>query len=128
MRKNWVAESEAGMIRAESISAKYCCPADAALAADTAGAADPAEAAILAEAGRVAGEIIGAIDGEDRERLGCPSCGHIAYVNPRLVVTVFPITEAGEIVLIRRGIEPGLGSWAQPGGFLEEGRVSALLI
>ena len=30
-----------------------------------------------------------------------------------------PITEAGEIVLIRRGIEPGLGSWAQPGGFLE---------
>ena len=41
------------------------------------------------------------------------------YVNPRLVVTTFPITDAGEIVLIRRGIEPGLGSWAQPGGFLE---------
>ena len=30
-----------------------------------------------------------------------------------------PITEAGEVVLIRRGIEPGRGSWAQPGGFLE---------
>jgi ADP-ribose pyrophosphatase YjhB (NUDIX family) len=41
------------------------------------------------------------------------------YVNPRLVVTTFPITDAGEIVLIRRGIEPGKGSWAQPGGFLE---------
>ncbi len=61
----------------------------------------------------------GAIDGEDRERLACPDCGHIAYVNPRLVVTVFPITEAGELVLIRRGIEPGKGWWAQPGGFLE---------
>jgi ADP-ribose pyrophosphatase YjhB (NUDIX family) len=61
----------------------------------------------------------GAIDGEDRDRLACPSCGHIAYVNPRLVVTVFPITEAGELVLIRRGIEPGKGWWAQPGGFLE---------
>jgi ADP-ribose pyrophosphatase YjhB (NUDIX family) len=61
----------------------------------------------------------GAIDGEDRERLACPSCGHIAYVNPRLVVTVFPITEAGQLVLIRRGIEPGKGWWAQPGGFLE---------
>jgi len=61
----------------------------------------------------------GAIDGEDRDRLSCPSCGHIAYVNPRLVVTVFPITEDGEIVLLRRGIEPGLGAWAQPGGFLE---------
>ena len=61
----------------------------------------------------------GVVEGEDRERLACPSCGHIAYVNPRLVVTVFPITEAGELVLIRRGIEPGKGWWAQPGGFLE---------
>jgi ADP-ribose pyrophosphatase YjhB (NUDIX family) len=61
----------------------------------------------------------GPLENEDRDRLACPSCGHIAYVNPRLVVTVFPITEAGEIVLIRRGIEPGKGWWAQPGGFLE---------
>jgi ADP-ribose pyrophosphatase YjhB (NUDIX family) len=61
----------------------------------------------------------GSIDGEDRDRLACPACGHIAYVNPRLVVTTFPITDAGEIVLIRRGIEPGKGLWAQPGGFLE---------
>jgi ADP-ribose pyrophosphatase YjhB (NUDIX family) len=61
----------------------------------------------------------GTIPGEDRERLACSACGQIAYVNPRLVVTTLPITEAGEIVLIRRGIEPGKGSWAQPGGFLE---------
>ena len=61
----------------------------------------------------------GLIDGEDRERLGCPSCGHIAYVNPRLVVTTLPITPAGELILLRRGIEPGKGWWAQPGGFLE---------
>ena len=61
----------------------------------------------------------GTIVGEDRERLSCESCGHIVYVNPRLVVTTFPITDAGEIILIRRGIEPGLGAWAQPGGFLE---------
>jgi len=61
----------------------------------------------------------GSIDGEDRDRLWCASCGHIAYVNPRLVVTTFPVTETGELVLLRRGIEPGLGLWAQPGGFLE---------
>ncbi len=56
---------------------------------------------------------------ESRDRLACGSCGFIAYVNPRLVVTTIPITDAGEVVLLRRGIEPGRGSWAQPGGFLE---------
>jgi ADP-ribose pyrophosphatase YjhB (NUDIX family) len=56
---------------------------------------------------------------EQRERMACPACGHIAYVNPRLVVTTIPVTDAGEAVLLRRGIEPGYGSWAQPGGFLE---------
>lgn len=61
----------------------------------------------------------GSIDGEDRDRLSCSECGHIAYVNPRLVVTTLPITESGELVLLRRGIEPGRGWWAQPGGFLE---------
>ncbi len=61
----------------------------------------------------------GPIDGEDRQRLACPSCGFVAYVNPRLVVTTIPINDAGEIVLLRRGIEPGYGSRAQPGGFLE---------
>jgi ADP-ribose pyrophosphatase YjhB (NUDIX family) len=40
-------------------------------------------------------------------------------VNPRLVVTAFPVTDRGELVLLRRGIEPGYGTWAQPGGFLE---------
>ena len=62
---------------------------------------------------------LGPVEGEDRERLACSACDFIAYVNPRLVVTTLPVTEAGEVVLLRRGIEPGLGLWAQPGGFLE---------
>ena len=61
----------------------------------------------------------GSIVGEDRDRLSCPECGHIAYVNPRLVVTTLPVNDDGDLVLLRRGIEPGRGLWAQPGGFLE---------
>lgn len=61
----------------------------------------------------------GPIEGEDRHRLACGACGHVAYVNPRLVVTTIPVSDDGKVVLLRRGIEPGYGSWAQPGGFLE---------
>ncbi len=65
------------------------------------------------------GLAFGLVPGEDRERLACPSCGFIAYVNPRPVVTAIPITDDGRVVLLRRGFEPGRGLWAQPGGFLE---------
>jgi ADP-ribose pyrophosphatase YjhB (NUDIX family) len=62
---------------------------------------------------------LGMVPGEDRERLACDACGYVAYVNPRLVVTCLPITDDGEVMLLRRGIEPGRGLWAQPGGFME---------
>jgi ADP-ribose pyrophosphatase YjhB (NUDIX family) len=61
----------------------------------------------------------GPVADEERDRLACPNCGFVSYVNPRLVVTTLPITDLGEVMLIRRGIEPGQGLWAQPGGFLE---------
>jgi ADP-ribose pyrophosphatase YjhB (NUDIX family) len=61
---------------------------------------------------------LGPIPGEERPRLSCAN-GHITYVNPRLVTTTIPVTESGDIVLIRRGFQPGRGLWAQPGGFLE---------
>jgi ADP-ribose pyrophosphatase YjhB (NUDIX family) len=61
----------------------------------------------------------GPVEGEDRQRHRCTLCARVTYVNPRLVVTTLPVTEAGDLVLIRRAIPPGYGAWAQPGGFLE---------
>lgn len=63
--------------------------------------------------------VLGMVEGEDRDRLACRACGFVAYVNPRLVVTSLPVTPDGDVMLIRRGIEPGRGLWAQPGGFME---------
>jgi ADP-ribose pyrophosphatase YjhB (NUDIX family) len=77
-------------------------------------------AAALNYCSRCGAELVyGPLPEENRDRLACAACGYIAYVNPRLVATSIPVTVAGEIVLLRRGIEPGYGSWAQPGGFLE---------
>lgn len=75
---------------------------------------------VLRYCSRCGGALVhGAVDGEDRARHHCVGCGYISYVNPRIVVSALPITDAGELVLLRRGIPPGYGAWAQPGGFLE---------
>lgn len=77
-------------------------------------------ASMLNHCNRCGGRLVhGPVAGEDRDRLACVDCGHIAYLNPRLVVTTIPVSDAGDVILIRRGFEPGRGLWAQPGGFLE---------
>jgi ADP-ribose pyrophosphatase YjhB (NUDIX family) len=57
-------------------------------------------------------------DGDTRERLVCPSCGHIAYENPKIVVGSV-VAESGRVLLCRRAIEPRRGFWTLPAGYLE---------
>lgn len=47
----------------------------------------------------------------------CGNCGNISYVNPLPVAVMIVPTDKG-VVLIRRGIEPALGKWALPGGYM----------
>lgn len=61
--------------------------------------------------------------GDDRARLVCPSCGYIAYTNPKVVVAALPVVD-GRVLLLRRGIEPRIGAWTYPGGFLEMGETA----
>lgn len=58
---------------------------------------------------------------DERERLICRDCGYVAYENPKVVVGSVLATEAGEVLLCRRAIEPRRGYWTLPAGFLELG-------
>lgn len=56
----------------------------------------------------------------DRVRPVCDTCGYIVFVNPKLVAGVVPLWN-GRVVLIRRRIEPGLGKWSFPTGYVNFG-------
>lgn len=50
----------------------------------------------------------------------CTACGFIYYYDPKLAAGVIPEI-GGRIGLIRRGIEPGLGLWTFPAGYVNRG-------
>ena len=57
-------------------------------------------------------------EGDTLPRLVCEACGFIHYVNPKVVVGAV-CTWRDEILLCRRAIEPRLGYWTIPAGYLE---------
>ena len=58
------------------------------------------------------------LDTEDRSRLVCDACSRVFYQNPRIIAASLPINENG-VVLLRRGIEPRIGAWTFPAGYME---------
>jgi len=62
--------------------------------------------------------------GDTRARQLCERCGHIAYVNPKMVAGAIPVWEE-KVLLCRRAIEPRAGLWTLPAGFLELGETMA---
>ena len=59
-------------------------------------------------------------DGDNLPRFVCPACHTIHYENPKLVVGCVPEHD-GRILLCKRAIEPRLGYWTMPAGFMENG-------
>jgi ADP-ribose pyrophosphatase YjhB (NUDIX family) len=50
-------------------------------------------------------------------------CGTVHYENPKVVVGCIPVWE-DKILLCKRAIEPGLGKWTLPAGYLENGETA----
>ncbi len=59
------------------------------------------------------------VENDTSPRLKCPTCDFIYYENPKMVVGSVIKNKSGEILLCRRAIEPALGKWTIPAGFLE---------
>ena len=65
---------------------------------------------------------------DNRLRHVCPQCGVIHYQNPKLVVGSIPVWDLHgqtKVLLCRRAIEPRLGYWTLPAGFMENAETTA---
>jgi 8-oxo-dGTP diphosphatase len=59
---------------------------------------------------------------DHRERPSCPGCGWTLFLDPKVAAAAV-LELSGGILLCRRAIEPGLGKWSFPAGFVDRGEV-----
>jgi len=57
--------------------------------------------------------------GDHLPRHVCVHCGAVHYRNPKVIAGCVPEAADGRILMCRRAIEPRLGLWTIPAGFLE---------
>lgn len=57
---------------------------------------------------------------EGRELEGCAGCGFVLWHDPKVVTMVVVEDEHGDVIVGRRGIEPGYGLWCLPGGYVND--------
>ena len=57
---------------------------------------------------------------ENRVRPHCPSCGYVVFLDPKVAALAL-VSQDGKLVLVRRGIEPAMGRWSFPSGYVDRG-------
>lgn len=60
------------------------------------------------------------LESEQHRRKVCPACEFIFYLNPKVVAGAVPRQDS-RIWLVRRNVEPSLGRWTFPGGYVDLG-------
>ena len=58
------------------------------------------------------------VDGKLRPR--CSGCGQVLFLDPKVAVVVL-VSMDGKLALVRRAIEPALGQWSFPSGYVDRG-------
>ena len=60
------------------------------------------------------------IDGVKRP--SCSNCGKVIYHDPK-VSAVAVVEQNGKVLMVQRALEPGIGLWSLPGGYVDRGEV-----
>ena len=55
---------------------------------------------------------------ESKIRPTCLDCGYVLFQDPRLATAVL-VTVGRKLVMVKRGVEPFVGSWAFPSGYVD---------
>ncbi len=53
-----------------------------------------------------------------KQRAACPSCGWIHFEDPKVAAAVL-VEQDGQVLLVQRINEPGVGLWTVPAGFID---------
>ena len=63
-----------------------------------------------------------------RTRRACSACGFVFFREPKLAAGAL-VEQEGQVLLVRRAVDPKLGFWCLPAGYVEydEGPVAAVL-
>ena len=55
-------------------------------------------------------------------RPACDSCGAVVFFDPKLAVVVI-VAHDGNILMVKRDIEPMMGRWSFPSGYVDRGEI-----
>tara|TARA_B100000315_G_scaffold212633_1_gene210104 strand:+ start:655 stop:1140 length:486 start_codon:yes stop_codon:yes gene_type:complete len=57
-----------------------------------------------------------------RQRPVCPKCDRVVYHDPKVAATCI-VERDGQVLMVRRNVQPGIGLWSIPGGYVDRGEV-----